>query len=210
MRLSSIIKILIKAVGLPFIAMFMLNKWNLCEYVTFIPKDYQFEAGLALYMAILEAIAELVEYFVAKARATIACTFYSDERREDSHARPSIQMSENSMGVASVWCHIILNGNYKKLLGTEVCLDIPQWFSAQLDANSNIMQEAHQIKWNVSTLLPEHDNHKKVHTEMRMRLSFIRTESTDVSIVLEPTIKKKIGLEFETNGIMIQNVGGTN
>ena len=207
---SSIIKILIKAIVLPFIAMFMLNKWNLCDYVIFIPEDYRFEAGLALYMAILEAIAELAEYFIAKANATITCTFYTDERHEDSHTRPSIQMSENSMGVASVWCHIILNGDYKKLLGTEVCLDIPQWFSAQLDANSNITQEAYQIKWNVSTLLPEHDNKKKVHTETRMKLSFIRNEATDASIVLEPTVKKKIGLEFETNGIMIQNVGGIN
>ncbi len=57
MKLSSIIKILIKAVVLPIIAMFMLNKWNLCEYITFIPEDYRFEAGLALYMAILEAVA---------------------------------------------------------------------------------------------------------------------------------------------------------
>ena len=197
MRPSSIIKILIKAVVLPFIAMFMLHKWNLCEYVTFIPENYRFEAGLALYMAVLEAIAELAEYFIAKANATITCTFYTDERHEDGHTRPSIQMSENSMGVASVWCHIILNGNYKKLSGTEVCLDIPQWFSTQLDGNSNITQEAYQIKWNV-------------YTEIRMKLSFIRTEATDVSIVLEPTVKKKIGLEFVTNGIMIQNVGGIN
>lgn len=210
MRPSSIIKILIKAVVLPFIAMFMLHKWNLCEYVTFIPENYRFEAGLALYMAILEAIAELAEYFIAKANATITCTFYTDERHEDGHTRPSIQMNENSMGVASAWCHIILNGNYKKLSGTEVCLDIPQWFSTQLDGNSNITQEAYQIKWNVSTLLPEHDNHKNVYTEIRMKLSFIRNEATDVSIVLEPTVKKKIGLEFVTNGIMIQNVGGIN
>ncbi len=82
--------------------------------------------------------------------------------------------------------------------------------STQLDGNSNITQEAYQIKWNVSTLLPEHDNHKNVYTEIRMKLSFIRTEATDVSIVLEPTVKKKIGLEFVTNGIMIQNVGGIN
>ena len=72
-------------------------------------------------MAILEAIAELAEYFIAKANATITCTFYTDERHEDGRTRPSIQMSENSMGVASAWCHIILNGNYKKLSGTEVC-----------------------------------------------------------------------------------------
>lgn len=211
MRPSSIIKILIKAIVLPFIAMFMLNKWNLCDYVIFIPEDYRFEAGLALYMAILEAIAELAEYFIAKANATITCTFYTDERHEDSHTRPSIQMSENSMGVASVWCHIILNGDYKKLLGTEVCLDIPQWFSAQLDANSNITQEAYQIKWNVFySLCQNMIIRRKVHTETRMKLSFIRNEATDASIVLEPTVKKKIGLEFETNGIMIQNVGGIN
>lgn len=210
MKPSSIIKILIKAVILPLIAMLMLNKWNLCEYITFIPSDYRFEAGLALYMALLEAIAEFIEYFVVKASATITCTFYTDERREDNHAKPVIQMSDNSMGIASIWCHIILNGNYKKLRGTEICLDIPQWFSAQLDANNWLSQEAHQIKCNVSLLLPEHDNKREVHTEMRMKISFIRNEVNDASIVLEPTVKKKRGLNFETNGITIQNVGGIN
>lgn len=207
MKPSSIIKILIKAVALPIIAMFMLNKWNLCEYITFIPEDYRFDAGLALYMALLEAVAEFIEYFIAKANATITCTFYIDERREDMHAKPTVQMSGSSMGIANVWCHIILDGNYKKLLGTEICLDIPQWFSAQLDANSSLEQDNHQIKWNVSTLLPEHDNKKDVHTETRMKISFIRNNENDASIVLEPTIKKRFGLGFETNGITIQNVG---
>lgn len=210
MRPSSIIKILIKSIVLPFIAMFMLNKWNCCDYITFIPQDYRFEAGLTFYMATLEAIVEFAKYFIMKASATITCTFYTDERHEYSHTRPSIQMSENSMGVASVWCHIILNGNYKKLLETEICLDIPQWFSAQLDANSNITQETCQIKWNASKLLPKHYNRREIHTETRMKLSFIRTEETDASIVIEPTVKHRIGLEFETNGIMIQNVGGIN
>lgn len=207
MKPSSIIKILIKAVVLPIIAMFILNKWNLCEYITFIPEDYRFEAGLALYMAMLEAVAEFIEYFIARANATITCTFYTDERREDRHAKPTIQMSGSSMGIASVWCHIILDGNYKKLSGTEIYLDIPQWFSAQLDANSSLEQNNHQIKWNVSILLPEHDNKKDVHTETRMKISFIRNNENDASIVLEPTIKKRFGLEFETNGITIQNVG---
>lgn len=116
MRPSSIIKILIKAVALPIIAMFMLNKWNLCEYITFIPEDYRFDAGLALYMAVLEAVAEFIEYFIAKANATITCTFYIDERREDRHTKPTIQMSDSSMGIANVWCHIILDGNYKNFL----------------------------------------------------------------------------------------------
>jgi hypothetical protein len=204
---SSIIKILFKAIALPIIAMFVLNKWNLCEYITFIPEDYRFEAGLALYMALLEAVAEFIEYVIAKANATIICTFYTDERREDRQARPTIQMSNSSMGIASVWCHIILDGSYKKLSGTEICLDIPQWFSVQLDANSSLEQNNHQIKWNVSILLPEHDNQKEVHTEMRMKISFIRNNENDTSIVLEPTIKKKLGLEFETNGITIQNMG---
>ena len=161
-------------------------------------------------MALGEIIAESIEYFYRKASATITCTFYTDERREDSHAKPIIRMSDDSMGIAGVWCHIILNGNYQKLRGTEVYLDMPHWFSAQLDANNWLKQEAQQIKWNISALLPEHDNKKEVHTEIRMKISFIRNEINDASIVLEPTVKKRRGLNFETNGITIQNVGGIN
>lgn len=66
-------------------------------------------------MAMLEAVAEFIEYLITKANATIICSFYTDERREDGHAKPTIQMSDSSMGIGSVWCHIILDGNYKKL-----------------------------------------------------------------------------------------------
>lgn len=206
MKFSSIIKILVKAVALPIVVMFLLNKWNFCEYITFIPEDYRFEAGLSLYIGILEAVAEFIEYFITKSKASIICTFYTDERREDRHVKPTIQMSDSSMGIASVWCHIILDGNYKKLLGTEICLDIPRWFSVQLDANNSLEQNDHKIKWNVSILLPEHDNKKEVHTEIRMKISFIRNNEDNASIVLEPTINKIFGFAFETNGITIQNV----
>lgn len=208
MKPSSIIKILIKAISIPIIAMFALNKWNFCEYITFIPEDYQFEAGMALYMAVLEAISEFIEYFIAKNNAIITCIFYTDERREDSHIKPIIQMSDNSMGVASIWCHIILNGSYKNFKKKELYIDIPQWFSVQLEANSSLKQENRQIKWDISALLPEHDNGKEIYTEIRMKISFIRNEINDVSIFIEPTIKKSRGLKLVTNGVTIQNVGG--
>ena len=56
MKPPIIIKILIKAIIPPIIAMFILSKWNFCEYITFIPEDHCFESGLALYLAILEAV----------------------------------------------------------------------------------------------------------------------------------------------------------
>ena len=207
MKPPIIIKILIKAIIPPIIAMFILSKWNFCEYITFIPEDHCFESGLALYLAILEAIVELVEYFILKDKATIACIFYTNEQREDSSTTPIVQMSAKSMGVTNIWCHIILRGNYRKLVGTEICLDIPPWFSAQLDATSSLQQENRQIKWNVSALLPEHDNKKEIHTETRIKISLIRNNANNASIDLQPTVKKKRGLKFITNGMTIHNEG---
>lgn len=187
--------------------MFILHKWNVCEYITFIPEEYCFQAGLSLYLAILEAAIGFIEYFIAKGQASIMCTFYTSERTEDIRDKPIIRISDSSMGVASIWCHIILNGSYKKLCGTEIYLDIPQWLSVQLDSNSSLEQRDHKIKWNVSVLLPAHDNKKSVYTEIRMKISFIRNNLDNISIDLEPTINKKMGLEFSTNRVTIQNVG---
>lgn len=186
--------------------MFVLNKWNLCEYITFIPESYRFEAGLALYLAILESVVESIEYFIMKANSTIKCIFYIDELREDSHIKPIIKMSKCTMGTAKILCHVTLDGNYKKLFGTEIYLDIPQWFSVQLNAGNNLDQDNNKIKWNISSLLPQHDNKIAVHAETRMEISFIQNNVNEALIDLEPTVKRKFGLKFDTNGFTIQNL----
>lgn len=186
--------------------MFALSKYNLCDYITFIPEDYRYEAGLTLYLAILEGACYVIEYFIEKSSASIKCVFYKDEKREDGHAKPVVTMSQKSLDVGSVWCHLVVAGNWKKLSKSQIILDIPEWFSAQIENDSFMTQENHKVIWNISSLLPANDNKKLVYVENRMKLSFIRNKKNNVMIDIEPTISEKRGLDFETNGLTVQNM----
>lgn len=206
MKPSTIITILIKATLIPLFAMFALSRWNICDYITFIPEHFRFEAGLALYMAILEAVVEIVEYVVEQRHATITCIFYDNERREDSNTKPAININSSGMDVASVWCHIVLDGRWKQLKELQIILDVPNWFSIQPDKTGIITQANGKVIWNIAELLPNHDNGTKQHLENRMKLSFIRNSPNAIEIDLEPTINKKAGKEFTTNGLTIRNM----
>ncbi len=206
MKPSSIVKILVKAIMIPLVAMFALSRWNVCDYITFIPGDYRFEAGLTLYMAVLEGIVGFVEYFITQKYTIIKCIFYDNERREDTNVKPVISISGEGLDVASVGCHIVLDGYWKHLKESEIVLDIPNWFSVQPDITGVITQVDGKLTWNISAFLPTHDNGKKQHLESRMKLSFIRNSSSAIEIDLEPTLNKKVGKEFTTNGLTIRNV----
>ena len=46
MKIPSAIRILLKALLVPLIAVFFLNQFNIFEYITFVPEDYKFDVGL--------------------------------------------------------------------------------------------------------------------------------------------------------------------
>lgn len=206
MKPLAILKILIKAILIPFIALFVLSKWNMCDHITFIPEDYRFEAGLTLYMAVLEAVAGFFEYFIEQKQTTVQCIFYDNERKEDSNSKPVVCISSARMDVAIVWCHLVLEGNWKRLKESEIVLDIPTWFSVQPDATGVINQADGKLTWNIAALLPPHDNKKKQRVENRMKLSLIRNTPNANEIDLEPTINRALGKGFLTNGLTIRNV----
>ena len=61
MRVPTIVKLILKSLIIPIVAVISLNYFNLFEYVVFVPEDYRYEVGLTVYLAISETIYGLIE-----------------------------------------------------------------------------------------------------------------------------------------------------
>ena len=114
MRVPTIVKLILKSLIIPIVAVISLNYFNLFEYVVFVPEDYRYEVGLTVYLAISETIYGLIESWIERKQATVKCIFYVSDIDKDINNNPSIMCDSEGMGVASVNCYVELKGNLKK------------------------------------------------------------------------------------------------
>lgn len=210
LKLSSFVTITIKSVFAPILAMFILSKCNICDYLSFIPDGYKYESGVTLYVALILLFIEAITEFINKSKAQIQCVFYPDYSKESSVYKPEIVLSGNQLGVSAIYCHLIIEGNYKTLKDTRIDMEIPSWFGIQSDGKNCISQEGSTITWDISKLLPTNDPTNDVFVECRDKLLFVKNNNNNSFIVLEPIIRKNIkkhNISFKTNGFVVRNEG---
>ena len=134
MKKPSAIRILLKALLVPLIAVFFLNQFNVFEYITFVPEDYKFDVGLTLYLAILEALAEILEHLYSNALAEVECIFF--QKAEDINIKntPVFVCSDQTAGVTSISCKVQLTTLIisKKPGNTGISRDIRTEFTTDL------------------------------------------------------------------------------
>lgn len=80
MKVSTIITIILKAILVPIVAILFLNKFNLFEYITFVPEEYQYEIGLTVYLALIEALYGFCENFINSKRQAL-CVYFLNQKR---------------------------------------------------------------------------------------------------------------------------------
>lgn len=61
MRVPTIVKLVLKSLIIPIIVILCLNFFNLFNYITFVPIEYQYDVGLTVYLAVAEAIYTLIK-----------------------------------------------------------------------------------------------------------------------------------------------------
>lgn len=105
MNVSAIIKIILKAILIPVIAVWGLSKFNVFEYITFVPQEYQYEIGLTVYLALIEAVYGFGENFIDSKKAKVMCVFFKSEMDKDGKNIPSI-ICDEIIGVATINCDI--------------------------------------------------------------------------------------------------------
>ena len=205
MRVPTIVKLILKSLIIPIVAVISLNYFNLFEYVVFVPEDYRYEVGLTVYLAISETIYGLIESWIERKQATVKCIFYVSDIDKDINNNPSIMCDSEGMGVASVNCYVELKGNLKKLRKCKISLKLPKWLSSQASTSDIVLNYSqNQLIWEFQSLLPETGIVEQI-AEYKNKISFIRsTEDSSLSIILKPQMNKCLGVKFQTNCIKVQ------
>lgn len=205
MNVSTIIKIFLKAIFIPVIAVWGLSKFNIFEYITFVPQEYQYEIGLTVYLALIEAVYGLGENFIDSKKAKVVCVFFKSEMDKDGKNIPSI-ICDETMGVATINCYIELTGNLGRLRKCKLQMELPSWLTAQLSTSDTVLSyTGNLLIWEFDKMLPETGISNQSAT-YKSKISLIKnTSGNNISIKLEPQMKKIKGIGFETNGFKVQN-----
>lgn len=149
MKLSSFFRMaekyvwpIIKMIIVPLVAMFFTKAWNPSQLFSFIPEEYFYEAGLTLYVAALEGIAELAEHLIKKSDITIQCIWYTDERLENSHSKPQISMNATDLYTApSVEIYNLTESIYHRFrLWPSADIDFSVWICYTISGLSDIIR----------------------------------------------------------------------
>ena len=208
MRFSSVIKIILKSLLIPLIAMFAISKFNLFSYITFIPEDYRFESGLTFYLVIIETLWSFLAQIIEKSRANVTCIFFRTEEEEDNINNIPTVVCDDCIGVAYLQCHIILEGNLKVLRKTTLNLVLPPWLSTQISADNTVLTyQDNMLSWDFCEILPKNGTIRQ-NVEYKPKIPFIRNNSNNnLSVTLRPQLKKNwtnIAINFKTNEAKIQ------
>lgn len=205
MKVSTTIKILLKAILIPIVAVWGLSKFNLFEYITFVPEEYQYEIGLTVYLALIEALYGFGENFIDSKKAKVVCVFFKSETDKDGKNIPSI-ICDETIGVATINCYIELTGNLERLRKCKLQMELPSWLTAQISASDTVLSYiGNQLIWEFNKMLPETGISNQSAT-YKNKISLIKNISgNNISIRLEPQMKGVKGIGFETNGFKVQN-----
>ena len=212
MKIPSAIRILLKALLVPIIAVFFLNQFNIFEYITFVPEEYKFDVGLTLYLAILEAFAEILDHLYSNALAEVECIFFQKPEDINIKNTPVFICSDQTEGVVSISCKVKLKGNVKKLKKCRLSMELPNWLTSQISQDSQMMLYSdNTLTWKFDTVLSANAIINEESASAMTMIPFIRTIGDEIlTVVLRPRLISPIrhfGVRLITNSVKIQNRG---
>lgn len=206
-----LLKIVIGAILLPLVSMYLVNKFNFFSYFDFIPEDQRFDAGLGVYFAIFDLMYEYIVYYITKQHTQITVVLYTVAREENINNTPTVICSETGGGVASLTCHIKLEGNLKRLKKCNLIMPLPSWVSTQIPQNDVAMSFRNgSLTWDFANILPASGDSEQ-NSEYVSKIALIRNQSDNtLSVTICPQLKKEhmwdsVAVSFKTNQAIIQN-----
>lgn len=209
---TSIRGLIIKGLLIPICGIFLVNKFNLFSYMSFIPDDYVYETGLTTYFLVLEFLfTKIPEKIKEKFKTDIRCTLYSDEATKSLGNTPVIAFPP--VDVASFYCEINIKGSKRRLNNLLVVISFPQWVEAQVSAGSfsiSIGSNNNCIVDLSKLVNPDYD--KKNELTVSTKISLIRNsvdEKCKIDITPKLDFKKTLHcrflMRFIHNSIVLKN-----
>lgn len=209
MKVPTLLKVLIKAIAIPIISMFALNRFNLFEFISLVPEDRYFDIGLTAYLAIFEALFLFFEKWIESQRASITCVFYVKKTEKNEKNTPKVVCGSSTSHVANIYCDIQTTGNNKLLRKVSVSLNLPDWVSSQIPQNETVAHyKNNTLVFAFDKLIPESAGreHVALHT---VQIPFIETANEGYSsVVLKPQLNcklTKIYVSLSTNSFQLCN-----
>lgn len=139
MKRFSLFVTIVKALVLPVISMFILNKFNLFDYISIVPENYRFQAGLTLCLAVTGAIFDYFRHIIERHLIEITCIFYENQESKSISNTPILNCATGGQGVGSVWCNIKITGNLKNISSCILSINLPKWLSSQTQVDDDIL-----------------------------------------------------------------------
>lgn len=210
MNIPVSVKVILRAILGPVFAVMALAKFNLFEYITFIPTEYQYEVGLTVYLACAEALLEIIQRYGEKNCAKITCIFYRRSNEINISNTPAISCSSSTAGCASIKCKIILEGSPKVLRKCQLRLVLPAWLSSQVEANCGLLSYHDQtLTFSFEKAIPV-NNQRAAYVEELITIPFILNENDGVLLnILQPELvipwPQKLIINCATNRFQISN-----
>lgn len=117
------IRLLASFIG-SIVALILANYLNFCDFITIIPNDKKYDACLAIYFTIVEALVdtifEKINSEIEKRKAYVEVLFYKPNEEETSNANPVVYF--NDMNMAEIMCKIGVRGNCSNIEQGEIVI----------------------------------------------------------------------------------------
>lgn len=195
---ASLLFTIIKGILMPIFAMFLVSRWNLFESILFVPDDYRFEAGLAIYFCVLEFLYAKAISKIKANKAKIECLFYCSGQQESMTNIPVIQFRNE---VAYINGKVNISGKAKKLCKNTVLITMPNWVDIQIDGCENlIMIEDNICKIRIDKIINfREDTVESASVKFKIGLIKNYSSNQEYSKVIQPRLEKKLGYDFTYN-----------
>lgn len=195
---ASLFFIIVKCVLAPIIAVFLVDKWNVFERIAFIPDDYAFEFGLAVYLGFLEWLYAGLICKIKENESKIECLFYCSGQQESIESNPAIRFINE---VAYINGKINVSGKVKKLCKNNVLITMPNWVDIQIDdCDDLIVIENNVCKIKIDKIINLRGDTIE-STSVKFKIGLIKNYSSnqEYSTVIQPRLEKKFGYNFTYN-----------
>lgn len=193
------------------LAIFLVQAFNIFEYVPIVPVEIVQETGLTAYISILELVRgwmfEWIEKVMSENQSSVTCVFSIKGDRADATHNPIIEVKDGN-SVRSVDISINIKAKKGKSITGKIEVEFPDWVDVQ-NVNRDTKSHVQGRKWYVDLNDVIGNCREDVNLNRIYTISIIKNMSDDGlsdSVKFSYEKKKISNVRYVTNGLTIKNV----
>ena len=201
---SSLCVTLIKSLLVPIAGIYIASKFNLFDYISFVPENQSFKVAITAYFAILECIYAKLSKVIGKyCKSDVECIFYCDKQSKSITNIPQLTFVED---VAYIHCSISIKGGASRLAKNSLVISFPNWVEIQ-NVNNTVgeVNNKNQLTINFTKLININDRIVE-EASVDIKIGLIKNLSADgYSKIITPSLSKKNMYKLTANKFILKN-----